>query len=75
MRYKLDKTKFCKQLGHKLKKIREKEELSINELAQKSGVSNSTIYKIECGEINTRTSTILKLARVLERKAGDFFDF
>lgn len=75
MRYKLDKTKFCKQLGHKLKKIREKEELSVNELAQKSGVSNSTIYKIECGEINTRTSTIIKLARALEYKVSEIFDF
>ena len=48
-----------------LKRIRESLALSRRELAARSDVNESTIYRAEHGMTNLRPSTIQKLARVL----------
>ena len=49
-----------------LKRIREALALSRRELAARSDVNESTIYRAEQGMTTLRPSTIQKLARVLE---------
>ena len=49
-----------------LKRIREALALSRRELATRSDVNESTIYRAEHGMTTLRPSTIQKLARVLE---------
>ena len=49
-----------------LKRIREALALSRRELAVRSDVNESTIYRAEHGMTTLRPSTIQKLARVLE---------
>ena len=50
--------------GH-LKRIREIRALSRKDLADRSGVSESAIYRAERGETRLRPSTIRKLAKAL----------
>ena len=49
-----------------LKKLRESRNLTIKQLADKSGVGNGTIGDIERGNNGARTSTLEKLAAALE---------
>ena len=49
-----------------LKRLREALALSRRELAERSDVNESTIYRAEHGMTTLRPSTIQKLARVLE---------
>lgn len=48
-----------------LRYLREKKALSRKDLADKSGVNESTIYRCERGLTKLRPSTIRKLARAL----------
>ena len=55
-----------------LKALREKRQMTQDELSEKSGVSRVTISKLESGAQNVTTNTtIIKLARALEVDAGD----
>ena len=56
-----------------LRKARLEKELSLRELSEKSGVSKSTISKIETGTRNPSAYVADKLARVLECDAGNLF--
>ena len=49
-----------------LRKLREDLGLSIDELAELSGVNRNTIWKLEAGESTARGNTIRKLLDVLE---------
>lgn len=53
-----------------LKEIREREALSIRDLAKKSGVSPNTIYRIEQGK-ESRFVTRRKIAKALEVKPSE----
>ncbi len=48
-----------------LRLIREKQALSREDLAEKTGVNESTIYRAERGRTRLRPSTIRKLAQAL----------
>lgn len=50
-----------------LKKLRTKNDLTQRELAQKAGVSQAHIAKIENGKVDPRLSTLKKLFSVLKR--------
>lgn len=52
-------------MNGQLKRIREKRALSRKDLADRSGVSESAIYRTERGETRLRPSTIRKLANAL----------
>ena len=55
-----------------LKALREKRQMTQDELSEKSGVSRVTISKLESGAQNVTTNTtIIKLARAWEVDAGD----
>ena len=60
---------------YKLKEVRESVGLSQEKLAEKSGVSRTTISLLESGKegTTTTTGTLLKLASALNCTVGDIF--
>lgn len=56
-----------------LKAVREQKQISIRQLAKKSGVARSHIEKIENGRSNPTIFVICKLAKALEVSAYDLF--
>jgi transcriptional regulator with XRE-family HTH domain len=54
-----------KSLGLELRRIREERERTVEELAEKSGVSATTIRVVERGARGARGDTVAKLARPL----------
>lgn len=62
-------------IGEFLRSLREKNELTLKELSEKSGVGPSTISDIETGtSTNPRMATLKKLANTLGVPVNDFFD-
>jgi transcriptional regulator with XRE-family HTH domain len=67
-------------LGERLRRYRERLELSQNQLAKRAGVPQSTISDIEAGKATGVTlETVMKLARALGRTvdelaAGECYD-
>lgn len=57
-----------------LNKIRTERNMSIRDLAAKSGVAKSHIEKIDAGEANPTADVICKLAKALDVPACDLFD-
>ena len=53
------------RLGLKLRRIREERGLTVEELAEKSGISATTIRVVERGAREVRGDTVAKLARRL----------
>jgi transcriptional regulator with XRE-family HTH domain len=60
-------------INEKLKKIRKERGLSLRALAEKSGISKSTLNDIENGKSNPTTETLAKIAKALDIKISDFF--
>jgi len=64
-----------KFIGAKLKQVREKRFLSQRDLAQKAGVSPTTILHLETGESpNPRLSTVRRIAEALGLDPNDLVD-
>lgn len=62
-------------IGEFLRSLREKNNLTLKELADKSGVGPSTISDIETGtSTNPRMGTLKKLADALDIPVNDFFN-
>ncbi|WP_298741277.1 helix-turn-helix transcriptional regulator [uncultured Chitinophaga sp.] len=57
---------ILQQFGANLKKVRMAKGYSLRELYALCGIDNSTISKMEKGEINITILTIVKLAQALE---------
>ena len=53
------------RLGLKLRRIREERGLTVEELAEKSGISATTIRVVERGAREARGDTVAKLAKPL----------
>ncbi|MEO9803944.1 MAG: helix-turn-helix transcriptional regulator [Reichenbachiella sp.] len=62
-------------LGQRLKEVRTQAGLSQEELALKAGLSQSQIYRIEKGLINTTISTVLHIAETLDVSYSELFEF
>lgn len=62
------------KLKYRLREIRESKGITQEELANKSGITRTTIWKLETGddEVST-TKTLLSLAKALECSISDFF--
>ncbi len=61
--------------GEFLRSLRDKNNLTLKELADKSGVGPSTISDIETGtSMNPRMGTLKKLADALDVSVNDFFN-
>ncbi len=61
--------------GKRLREVRNEKGLSQEELALRAGLSQSQIYRIEKGLINTTISTALHIAETLEIPFKELFDF
>lgn len=61
-------------MKNRLKEVREKENMSQEDLANKSKVSRTTISELENNKIDVVTNTTLeKLSKALGRKVTDIF--
>ncbi len=65
---------YNEKLGEKIKLTREKNDMSIEELAQRAGVDSGMISSIEKGELVPYLSPLVKLARALGVRLGTFLD-
>jgi transcriptional regulator with XRE-family HTH domain len=54
------------QIGERIKSLRKERDWTLHDLSQKSGVSVSTLSKIENGQVATSFDTLLKVSRGLE---------
>lgn len=64
-----------KMFGQRVRKIRQKQNLSQEELAEKIDIAVNNMGKIERGESFVTAVTLEKLATVLNVKVEDFFKF
>ena len=64
-----------KKFGQRVRKIRQKQNLSQEELAEKIDIAVNNMGKIERGESFVTAVTLEKLASVLDVKVEDFFKF
>jgi transcriptional regulator with XRE-family HTH domain len=67
--------KYCKAFGENLRRIRKKKGLTMMDLAHEADIEYSQIAKIERGISNTTISTVILLARALQLRPKDLFDF
>lgn len=67
--------KGLKAFADRLKEVRKIKNLTQEELAYKSGISLSQIARIETAKINPTLSTIFKIARTLDIKLSELFNF
>lgn len=70
----MDKEDFLK-LGYKIKYQRSKSDISQLDLALKTGLTTRTISRIECGTIDPKYSTLLRIAEALEIDLRDLLTF
>lgn len=62
-------------LGKTIKSIREKKDMTQEDLADKAASNVSYLAKIENGYVNTSVRYLIKIARGLGVKVRDLFDF
>lgn len=70
----MQKEDFLK-LGYKIKFERGKQKISQLELALKTGLTTRTVSRIECGTIDPKLSTLIKIADALGIKIMDLLNF
>lgn len=70
----MDKEDFFK-LGYKIKYLRNKKQLSQLDLSLKTGLTTRTISRIECGSIDPKYSTLVKIAEALETNLLELLNF
>ena len=62
------------KVGEKIKELREKRHLSLNEIAEKTGFSSAFLSQIENHLISPPLGAIIKIAHAMEMEIGSFFD-
>ncbi len=60
------------RVGEKIKELREKKGLSLKDLSELTGFSTALLSQMENHLVSPSLGTIIKLARALEVKVGDF---
>lgn len=70
----MQKEDFLK-LGYKIKFERGKQKISQLELALNTGLTTRTVSRIECGTIDPKLSTLIKIADALGVKITDLLNF
>ncbi|ATY85921.1 XRE family transcriptional regulator [Kyrpidia spormannii] len=53
-------------MGERLRELRRERGMTVRELAEKAGVSQSYIYAVEAGTRGSRLAKLIKIARALE---------
>lgn len=66
--------KVISSIGGKIRKLRQESGLSIQKLAEKSGVSPAGVYKIETNEMTPSITTLMKIAAALGKKVSYFVE-
>ena len=72
---KIRNTELLINFGQNLRKIRESNNISQEELAYKADIPINQVGRIERGEINTTISTLYSLAKALDICLKDLLDF
>lgn len=70
----MNKDDFLK-LGYKIKYLRNKKGLSQLDLSLKTGLTTRTISRIECGTIDPKYSTLVRISEALDSKLIDLLNF
>ncbi len=70
----MDETDFLK-LGYKIKYERVKKKISQLDLSLRTGLTTRTISRIECGTIDPKYSTLVKIAKALDLEIKELLDF
>jgi len=60
-------------IGDKVRELRKARGLLQEELAERAGVSTQTVRNVEAGRFNTKTETLVKIARALDVPVGELF--
>ena len=63
---------MTENIGYKLKRLREDNQFSVEDLAVQSGVQQSQIEQIETGKMLPSLATLIKLSRTLGIRLGTF---
>lgn len=71
---KMNKEDFLK-LGYKIKYQRGRKGISQLELALKTGLTTRTISRIECGTIDPKYSTLVRISEALEIEITELLNF
>jgi len=61
-------------IGNKISHLRKQKNLSLHQLAEKAGVSVTTIHKLECQEMTPTVTVLMKIASALEEKVAFFLE-
>ena len=59
-------------VGERVRSVREKKGLSLTDISQRTGISESILEEIEKGDMDPPLGTVIKLAKALEMKMGYF---
>lgn len=71
----MDENKFKQELAIQLKKLRQRQGLSLDAVAQKTGVSKSMLGQIERNQSSPTIATLWKIASGLNASFSAFFAF
>lgn len=64
-----------KQIGDKIKEIREKAKLTQAQVAQKARIHCNYFARLERGEVNPSVEIVQNIAKALKVKSGDILPF
>ena len=67
--------KFLKTLGKRIKGLREKHDISQDQLAFECDTTQKQISKVELGQINTSAERLRAIADAFDMKLKELFDF
>ena len=70
-----DNIDIKKLLGKRIKELREHKNLTQEKLAEKIGIGQRNLSKIECGNNFVTSETLTKIAFALEVEPKELFDF
>lgn len=59
-------------IGEKIRKLRKENDISIQKLAKRAGLSPAGIYKIETNDMTPTITTLLKIANALDKRISYF---
>lgn len=65
---------FLKKLGKHIAKIRKDKGYSQDKLYLEAGLSRRTIHILETGQVDPKTTTLLKIAKTLKISLSDLVD-
>jgi len=70
----LEAQALLRRLGERLRAAREREGLSLAELARRAGLARRTVTEIEAGRANPTATRLVDLARALDREPAELLD-